>query len=87
MDGAGVIDEDVESTVMRLNAVEETFGPLGIAERGLKGRSSWADGQRRLVGGATVAMHSDRCAGFGECRGDCRAQATGRSRDQSDFAI
>jgi len=87
VDGAGVVDEDVDATEAGFDVVEEGLGAVGLGEVGLEGGGFGADAGGGLVCGATVAVDGDFGSGLGEGGGDGSAEAAGGSGDESDFAV
>jgi hypothetical protein len=74
VDGAGVVDEDVDAAEATVDLVKR-FGAFGGREVGLEGGSLRADGLGGLGGGAAIAVQGDFSAGLGERSGERGANA------------
>ncbi len=80
VDGAGVVDEDVDAAKFLDDAAKEAFGTRGVAEVGLEGggfSSGGGDGFGGLGGGAAVAVGGDGGPSLRERGGDGGAKASG----------
>ena len=87
VDGAGVVDEDVDVAEAGVGGGEELLGAGGGGEVSLEGSGFGADGGGGFGGGAAVAVDGDGGSGLRERDGDGRAQAAGRAGDEGDFAV
>ena len=90
VNGAGVVDEDVDVAKAVADLGEEELGAGGGREVCLEGLTVVAGGLNRGSGvrcGAAVAMRGYRGAGFGESPGDGCSETAGSTCDQSDLAI
>ena len=90
VDGAGVVDEDVDAAEVGFDGGEERFRAGGGGEIGLEGggcASVGRDGGGCFGGGAAVAVDGDGGSGLGEGGGDGCAEAAGCAGDESYFAV
>ena len=87
VDGAGVVDEDVDVAEAVVSGGEEGLRAGCGPEIGLEGGGFGADGGGGLGCGAAIAVDGDESPGLRECDGDGRAQAAGGSGDEGDFAV
>jgi hypothetical protein len=90
VDGAGVVDEDVDATEVVVDAAEEGLGACGVGEIGLEGgggATGGGDGGGCFGCGAAVAVNGDAGSGFREGGGDGCAEAAGGSGDEGNFVV
>ena len=90
MDGACVVDEDVDAAESGDDLVEEMVCSVGGGEVGLEGvggATGGLDGGGGVVGGAAVAVAGHGCSGLCECCGDGGSEAAGGTGDESDFVV
>ena len=87
VDGAGVVDEDIDAAEVGVHGGEEGVGAVGGGEVGLEGGGGAANCLRGFVCGAAVAVDGYGGSGFGECRGDSCAEAAGGSGDEGNFVV
>ena len=87
VDGAGVVDQNVDAAEGVVDLLEEVFGAGGGAEVGAERGGLRADGLGRFQGGATVAMAGYGGSGLGESDSDGGTEAAGGAGDEGDFAV
>ena len=80
VDGACVVDEDVDAAYCSYDLMEEMFGSAGVGEIGLEGMGFAAccvDGCGGIVGGTAVAVARYGGSSLRECGGDGGAKTAG----------
>ena len=90
MDGAGVVDEDVDAAEGGDDLTEEVLGAAGAGEvglEGLRGAACGFDSVGGVVGGAAIAVAGYGGSGLREGDGDGGSEAAGGAGDEGYLVV
>ena len=90
VDGAGVVDEDIDAAQRSDGLMEEVFGSVDVREIRLEGvgfAACGVDGRGGVIGGAAVAMAGNRGSGLCQRNRDGSAEAAGGTCDEGYLVV